>query len=323
MASSSFSSLKKTIQPWLVQLGQYYFAEYYPDPDQNEALISTFVGEALHSLEDWLQRHPETSKRHWQNFTLAAALTAFNLLDVEVDLRELWHRCRDKCDRKEVERIKADMLLHQPEKTSVVLPPKPVASETKEPESAPVKAEDHSKDTSTSESDSESDDLDEDATLDEVADDDPQLHVFRNNHRREAFKPAYITYVHEQCFAQTWPFSTGADVTFPVLECVGRVFRTYVLSLYPAKTKEEVHNAAGGSLLAVLDYLQKLPKKASEAQLVCALYDELGLSSKAGILQVWQNLRAQPDLLADKCAVLRATTTTAPPSNAQQPVQSA
>lgn len=331
---STYSLLKKTIQPWLVSLGEYFFAEYSADDTENQVLITSFVRGSLRNLESWLERHPEASKRHWQNYTLAAALATFDQLGTQVDLRELWHRCRDKCDRKEVDKIKMDMIMHAAKESSssddgapaLTKPPTPATpaptpTETKKLKEPETKHEDDggsadaAKQTSTedpsatasdSDSDTDTDDpfFDPAANLDEVTDEDPQLNQYRTKQRNEPFKPAYVRYVFDACFTQTWPFSTGADVPFPILECIGRVFRTYVLALYPAKTKEEVHNAAGGSLLAVLDYLQKLPKNATEAQLVCAIFDELGLSSKSGILQVWQNLRANPDLLAEKCAAV-------------------
>jgi len=326
-SATTYSLLKKTIQPWLVQLGEFYFAEYTSDDTENQVLITSFVRESLRNLEAWLERHPEASKRRWQNFTLAAALATFDLLAVNVDLRELWHRCRDKCDRREVEKIKMEMLVHAKSGSSggnseqsddseflLTKPPSAVAAtqpedEKEETNTVPVETSPANSDDSASDSGTDTDDpfFDPAANLDEVADDDPQLNQYRTKQRSEPFKPAYIRYVFDTCFSQVWPFSTGADVPFPILECIGRVFRVYVLALHPAKTKEDVHNAAGGSLLAVLDYLQKLPKNATEAQLVCAIYDELGLSSKTGILQVWQNLRANPDLLAEKCAGVGAS----------------
>ena len=108
-SSTTYSLLKKTIQPWLVSLGQYFFESYTSDDTENQVLITSFVRGSLRNLESWLERHPEASKRHWQNYTLAAALATFDQLGTQVDLRELWHRCRDKCDRKEVEKIKMEI----------------------------------------------------------------------------------------------------------------------------------------------------------------------------------------------------------------------
>lgn len=165
------------------------------------------------------------------------------------------------------------------------------------------------KDKEEEDEDEDNEDDDEDSepdTLSEVEDDDIELSKYRQSLQAEAISNAYIRFVHEDGMTRVWPFATGVDVSFNTLECVSRIFRLYVLKLQPSKTKQDVQNASAGALLAVLDQMGALPKKTTEASLVTDLYDALPMTSKSGILAVWQFLKAQPDLLKTKCRTGRA-----------------
>jgi hypothetical protein len=167
------------------------------------------------------------------------------------------------------------------------------------------KEEEEDKDKESTDEDDEESDSEPD-TLSEVEDDDVELSKYRRALQIEPISNAYVRFVYEDSMTRVWPFATGVDVTFNTLECVGRIFRLYVLKLKPSKTKEEVHNASAGALLAVLDHMGDLPKKSTDASLVTDLYDALPMTSKRGILSVWQDIKSKPDLLKTKCRVGRA-----------------
>lgn len=155
---------------------------------------------------------------------------------------------------------------------------------------------------------SDDDDEDDDpATMDETPDEEEEMRVYRAKLQAEAIDgTSFVKYVHDDAFTNIWPYAVDVDVTYDMVTCVSRVFRTYVYEINPSKTKGAVHDAAGGCLLAVLDYLNQLPVGETRSELITALYDELPFSSKKGIDQVWKELKEKSaSALDSKCSTLR------------------
>lgn len=306
------SSIRKSIYPWFENVANFYLSDINQDDDEVEAAMTAFLEHAMSLLQTYMKRKPDVAKKQWQNLPLAAALASFKLLHLDIDVSELWKQCKDKCDESVVKSIEQEMLLDEHKSvddaekkspTAISIPPEKKDTENKEDKEQEKKdKEDDAEEDDEDEDDSES----EPDTLSEVEDDDIELSKYRQKLQNEPSSNAYIRFVHEDGMTRVWPFATGVDVSFNTLECISRIFRLYVLKLQPAKTKQDVQNAAAGALLAVLDQMGDLPKKTTEASLVTDMYDALPMTNKSGVLAVWQYLKSQPDLLKSKCRAGRS-----------------
>jgi len=325
MSSSSSSAWRSSIRPWLDNVGLYYLSDGF-HRHTAEAFVETGM-----ALIDQYMKHNTIAKNDWQNLALAAALASFDLLNLRnINVHELWQKCEKKCDEDKVKRLTRQLLeeerssSHEEKKHDVVdkepvvavappqqqqhpptpRPASPVAASAHivikdepepEPEPAPATSNSVPPEPAPPAVDSSSDDDDE---VEDGKDGPCEQH--RVAVKAQPPNLQYINFVNDESKLRAWPYAFDVDLTDQLLECVSRLFRTFALSVNPCKTKQDIQNAAAASLLAVLEHKKMLPA-VKPRRLVDNLYDEFPLSTRKGIQEFWEKMRATPNLVASKC----------------------